>query len=125
LKNKLIDYQNRLKDRDVEFYCKSAFDINFKLYDITLIDPPYLNTIATYNEKNGWNADLENMLHDKIKSECNKFVYFGQTVSNGIKNELLVEFAKNYNVKILKTTTENCSSTKKKKGETVEVMIWN
>lgn len=124
---KLNDYADRLSKRDTELHVKSVFDCDFKHYDVILIDPPYLNTTATYNEKDGWCSAREAQLHEKIKLECakNKFVYFGQTLSNGITNELLVDFAKNYNAIELKNTTQHCSSNKKQGKKTIEVMIFN
>ena len=107
----------------IDFYCKDAFDFNFNYYDLCLIDPPYLNTDATYCRK--WRDELDIELINKINAECNKFVYFGQSVSNGVENKNIVDFAKRHNCKVLKNTTANCSANKTSKKETVEVMIYN
>lgn len=124
MQKKLYNYIERLHDRQISFGCREFSDCDFSQFDITLIDPPYLNSVATYNEKGGWLESDEIALHGKIKSECNKFVYFGQIWANGKHNKLLDDFSKNYNVKILKDTTKHCSANRKD-GKTVEVMIWN
>lgn len=124
MQKKLDDYRMRLHMRNVEFHVKSYIDIDFSFFDIALIDPPYLNTTATYNKSGAWSLADELHLHGKIKSECKKFVYFGQIWSKGVHNEALELFSLDYNVKVLKDTTGTCSNNRKK-GKTVEVMIWN
>jgi site-specific DNA-adenine methylase len=125
MKAKVIDYVDRLSKRNVTFQCKSYHLADFGSYDLTLLDPPYLNTTATYNEGGGWTLEDELALHAKIEKECKKFVYFGQLWSKGVYNEALDMFAQDYNVKVLKDTTATCSSNRKKEGQTVEVMIHN
>ena len=121
---KLADYHKRLWHRDIAFEHRAYSDVCFDLFDLTLIDPPYLNTTATYNEKGGWGVDDEIHLHAKIKAECKKFVYFGQIWSKGIHNKILDDFSKDYNIKILKDTTKHCSANRND-DKTIEVMIWN
>jgi len=121
--DKLHDYINRVAERDVSFYCHSAFDFNFGLYDIALIDPPYSNTTATYNQTGVWGVEQDKVLLDKIKRECNKFVLFGQSWSKGIENKLISEFANKYNFKVLKS--KKAVAHNRKDLKTVDVMIWN
>ncbi len=130
LKAKLQDYINRLQSRksNVFFENKSSLDANLNEYDLLLVDPPYLNTVACYNEKNGWGIKEEEALHSKLLDAHEKgvkFVYFNQTISNGVENKYFTEFAKPFNMKVLKTTTETCSNNRSKKGVTTEVMVWN
>lgn len=124
MRKKLDDYHRRLFMRNIKFDVQDFVFVDFSMFDITLIDPPYLNSVATYNESGGWTRGDELDLHEKIKSECKKFVYFGQIWSNGKHNSLLDKFSKGYNVKVLKDTTKHCSSNRADK-KTVEVMIWN
>jgi DNA adenine methylase Dam len=124
MQKKLYNYIERLHDRSVSFCCHEYAERDFSQFDITLIDPPYLNSVATYNERGGWLEGDEIELHDKIKLECDKFVYFGQIWSNGKHNKFLDDFSKNYNFKILKDTTKHCSANRKD-DKTVELMIWN
>ena len=125
---KLENYQSLIGGRKVDFVNSDFRAWDFKEYDLKLIDNPYLGTVATYNERNGWNPDLEKDLHNKIDDSANnsRFVLFGQTYSNGKHNNLLEDFSKKYNCRVLKTTTDQCSANKiKGKGQTIEVMVWN
>jgi site-specific DNA-adenine methylase len=124
MQKKLDDYIDRLSRKSIDFECRGYANINFHKFDLTLIDPPYLNTTATYNEAGGWRDIDEMNLHDKIKNECNTFVYFGQIWSKGVHNKLLDDFSKDYKVKVLKDTTKHCSANRKH-DKTVEVMIYN
>lgn len=124
MQEKLIDYRSRVLCRDISFKNMGYSEHSFDRFDLILIDPPYLNTLATYNDS--WSEHDERMLHAKINSECrlNKFVYFGQTWSKGVENKLLIEFSKNYNVQVLKDTTSNCSANRNNL-KTQEIMIYN
>lgn len=128
MKKKFLDYQRRLNERDFAFSGRSSLHCDLTKYNLLLVDPPYLNSVAVYNERGGWKIDDEVLLHKKVKEaseEGVKFVYFGQFISNGTENPYLKEFSKDFNVKVLKDTTEHCSSNRKKKGDTIEVMIYN
>lgn len=128
MKAKLQDYIDRLGEREVFFYNKSSLEIDLSYYDLLLVDCPYLNTTACYNENGGWKVEDEILLHNKLHEahkRGQKFAYFGQTTSNGVENIHLTEFAEKYNMKVLKDTTAHCSNNKKYKGVTKEVMIYN
>ncbi|MCP4990273.1 MAG: hypothetical protein GY928_30815 [Colwellia sp.] len=132
MKAKLQDYCSRLRDKHPSFWFinRSSLSDHMKVgnYDLLLVDPPYLNTTACYNEQGGWGVAEEEALHAKLLDAHEKgvkFVYFNQTISNGVENTYFTEFAKQFNMKVLKTTTETCSNNRKKKGVTTEVMIWN
>ena len=128
MKAKLTDYIKRLSEREVFLYNKSVFDVDLDYYDLLLVDPPYLNSCATYNEKNGWTVEDEIKLHlalHEAHEKGKKFTYFGQVQTNGIVNKYLTKFAEAYNMKVLKDTTSHCSANKINKGVTIEVMIYN
>jgi DNA adenine methylase Dam len=128
MRAKLSNYSSSLADRDITFKNKSYQEFDFNEFDLLLIDPPYSNTTATYNESTGWAANDDLELFAKIDQAAKggtKFVYFNQLIANDIKNHELDEWVKKYNVKILKTTTDRCASTKKKGRNTVEIMVWN
>lgn len=128
MKAKLADYINRIKSRDVFLYGRSSLGKDLNYYDLLLVDPPYLNTLACYNEKGGWKVEDEIALHLKLHEAHGqgiKFIYFGQIWSKGVENKYLQSFANGYNMKVLKNTTATCSANMKNVGETLEVMIWN
>ena len=53
--------------------------------DFVYLDPPYLNTTATYNEKNGWSEVDEDDLYKLCEELDRKGVRFG--LSNVFKNK--------------------------------------
>lgn len=127
MQKKLDNHLAALGDLTVNFNRSRYTDVNFKKADLLLIDPPYLNTVATYTEGGKWTVNDEFELLNKVYQAhlCNtKFIYFGQTWSNGVHNPHLEAWAKQFNVKVLKDTTSHCSSNRKK-GKTVEIMITN
>lgn len=122
MQSKLENYQYNIQSRNIQFICCS-FDLhNFNDYDILLLDPPYLNTVATYNDI--WTPELDIKLLNKIDDSGKDFVYFNQIVSKGIRNEPLIEWAKKYNVIELAHTTRHCNY-QRTDLETIEVMITN
>jgi len=127
MQKKLSNYCEWLKSAIVKFHYMPFESWNFRDFDLLLIDSPYPNSVATYNEKNGWTFNQELELYTKINDADYhgvKFVYFGQTWANGTHNPTLEKWANQYNVKILKDTTHQCSSNRKN-GKTVEIMVWN
>lgn len=76
---------------------------NYNKDDFFYLDPPYFNTIAVYNENNGWTDNDENTLLLICETLNNNSIRFG--LSNifehkGIKNDRLIEWVKknNFNV---------------------------
>ncbi len=128
MQKKLDNYLDRLSVRDIVFEEKSSLGIDLSYYDLLLVDPPYLNSVACYNEKGGWGVVEELKLQEQLLSaneRGQKFVYFNQSFTNGKENKYFTEFIKQFNTKVLKTTTESCSNNRKKKGVTTEIMCWN
>jgi len=121
---KLSNYIKALGERRVFFKCGSYTEEVFNEYDLLLVDPPYLNTTATYNEQGGWGAREDEDLLLRLDNYSGKFVYFNQLISKGVENTKLLEWASKYNTKILKDTTKTCNH-QRKGGTTVEVMITN
>ncbi len=127
MQSKLQNYYDSMQGRDIDFLNSDYDSFDFGDYDLVLIDPPYTNTVATYNESTGWSKEDDLKLFINIDSAADhgaKFVYFNQTWSKGVENAELSKWSRSYNVRILKTTTESCSYNRGK-GATTEVMIWN
>jgi DNA adenine methylase Dam len=126
---KLDNYQELIERRRIKFISKNYNDFDFSAYDLLLIDPPYLNTTAAYNEGGNWKKKDQELLHDKIDCAVKtgtKFVYFGQVWSNGIHNKALYHWSDKYNIKVLHDTTRNCSANKKARdGKTIEIMVYS
>lgn len=139
------EYNNSLKKRLIEFVDKIDENYIFENKDfreLLLIcedltpnsfvycDPPYLITLATYNERGGWGEkeekDLLNFL-DTLNSKGVKFGLSNVLSINGKENLLLKEWSEKYNVHHLNYNYGNSSYHKKDKSvtNTDEVYVCN
>ena len=71
--------------------------------DFVYLDPPYLNTTATYNENEGWTIKDEEDLYDLCESLNNKNIKFGLSnvfANKGVENTKIIEWCNknNWNV---------------------------
>lgn len=126
---KLEAFSNRVKHMDIEFVATDFREISPNMYDaFYYVDPPYLVTTAVYNENGGWSEqdeqDLLKML-DSINVAGNKFALSNVLSSKGHDNNLLMEWAKNYNVHYLDANYSNSNYQTSEKGGSVEVLITN
>lgn len=124
MKAKLTNYSSSLKERNVTFHNKDYKDFDFSDFDLLLLDPPYANTVATYNETTGWGSKEDLELFNKIDGSGKDFIYFNQTWSKGVENKELVGWSKKYKVVVLKETSTGCNY-QRKEGFTQEVLITN
>lgn len=98
--------------------------------DFVYADPPYLITVANYNENGGWNKDMEIKLLEKLDL-CNengvRFALSNVLEHKGKSNDILKEWSKKYNINYLNYDYSNCNyQTKDKtKKSSVEVLITN
>lgn len=123
MQNKLNHYSNSLAERSVEFTNKDVFDFNFEDYGLIVLDPPYSNTCATYNEVTGWSEKEDQQLFDMLDNSGKDFIYFNQTWSKGVHNQTLIDWASKYDMVVLKETSTGCNH-QRKDGFTEEVMIY-
>jgi len=118
---------------NIEFENKSFMDFEstqFKEDDFVYIDPPYLITVASYNENNGWCEDKEKKLYnflDVLNKKGIRFALSNVFEHKGKSNDILKEWAKKYNIHYLDYNYGNCSyhTKDKSKNSTVEVLITN
>lgn len=123
MQSKLDNYSKSLSERSVKFINEDFRNIDYSQYDLLLIDPPYRNTCATYNESTGWGVEEDLELFKKIDLSGSKFIYFNQTWSKGVPNEDLISWMKKYDSVVLKETSSNCSYNRDNK-KTEEVMVF-
>lgn len=76
---------------------------NLNSNDFIYLDPPYLNTTATYNENNGWNEKDEYDLYNLCEKLNRKGIKFGLSnvfENKGNKNDKLINWCEknNWNV---------------------------
>lgn len=71
--------------------------------DFVYLDPPYLNTTATYNENEGWTIKDEEDLYDLCENLNNKNIKFGLSnvfANKGVENTKIIKWCNknNWNV---------------------------
>lgn len=129
LRKRFIEFCQTLKNKNVKFYSKS-FDkfldeIILCKDDFVYCDPPYYNSVATYNENNGWTADNEQKLHRYLDALNNNGVKFALSGNLKYDNLYLKEWMQKYHVYYLDADYSNCNYQKKDKSKDCEVLIIN
>ena len=132
LREKFVAFVNRLQEIDIQFFSKDFRKLKIgglRGSDFVYCDPPYLITVASYNENGGWGEQAERELLSKLDEIDKAGVRFGLSnvlESRGKENTILKEWAKRYKVNYLEHTYSDCSYHKKdKESKDVEVLITN
>ena len=130
MKRKLKNFIEALHKKNIDFLSKSYEDVEINSNSFVYIDPPYLATIASYNENGGWDEKKEVKLLkylDKLNSRNIRFALSNVFENKGKSNIILEEWSKNYNINRLKYNYSNCNyhSKIKDKDSTTEVLITN
>lgn len=131
LEKKFIAFVNQIKSKKCLFF---NFDYNVLLHqkwfnptenDLVYLDPPYFNSVASYNENGGWTEEKERELLHSIDSLDKKGIRFA--LSNNLKyeNKLLNEWINKYNVHYLSHDYNNCNYQKKDKTKDIEILVTN
>lgn len=120
------DFYNR---ENVKIGNKDFREFNFTSLtdkDFVYLDPPYLNTTATYNENGGWNSDDQNDLYklcDWLTENNIKWAMSNVFSNKGVINQKLIDWSAKYNVFTFdKFTYMACG---KGNSEATEVLITN
>ena len=117
-----------IKEKDFIFLNYDFRNTELYKYEdaVYYFDPPYLITTAPYND--GWNEndekDLLNLL-DYLDANNKKFVLSNVLISNGKKNDLLIDWAKKYNTINVHRQYRNANYQKVNITDTEEVIIKN
>lgn len=135
LEKNFIKFVDKLKEINITF---SNYDFktfytaidNLNKEDLVYCDPPYLITLASYNEKDGWNETREKELLeflDELNKHSVRFALSNVLENKGKSNDILKEWSKKYNINYLNHTYGNCNYHAKDKSDngTVEVLITN
>lgn len=135
MKTNLINFITRIQEQDSTFLNKSFNELNIEEFTkdtFVYADPPYLITVASYNENGGWNEQMEYKLLeylDKCTENGIKFALSNVLEMNDKSNGILKKWAqeKGYNIHHLNYTYGNCNYHKLDKtvGLTDEVLITN
>lgn len=130
MKKNLEYFVHRLNELNISFSSLDFKDIKVSKDSFVYIDPPYLATLAVYNENGGWNETKEQELlgyMDALDAMGIRFALSNVFENKGNKNTLLLEWSKKYNVHNLEYTYHNCNYQAKNKDSdsTHEVLITN
>lgn len=135
MKTNLINFITRIHEQNSTFLNKSFDELNVEEFTkdtFVYADPPYLITVASYNENGGWNEQMEYKLLeylDKCTENGIKFALSNVLEMNDKSNDILKKWAheKGYNIHHLNYTYGNCNYHKLDKtvGLTDEVLITN
>lgn len=128
LRKKFIIFIEALHNKNCEFFNFSFSDLSdkgFEPYDFVYCDPPYLNSMATYNENSQWNKKNEQELLETLDFLNSKRIKFA--LSNNLKyhNPILNQWKEKYCVHYLNRDYGNCNYQKKDKSNDIEVLITN
>ena len=133
IRNNLIRFLNKMKEIEVFFYNEDFTKLKINTLsqnDLVYCDPPYLITCASYNENEGWNENKEHELLNLLDSlNCRgiKFTLSNVLENKGKTNNILKEWAKDYNIHYLNNSygNSNYHAKDKSNNSTVEVLITN
>lgn len=131
---KLRAFHARAKDLKTGFWSKDFIDIPLadKPQDfLYYADPPYLGTVATYNEQGQWTETDEHALLgylDFVHDREQKFALSNCLETKGEKNQILIDWLdrRNYYVEHLSMSYSNANYQRKNPNSiTDEVLITN
>lgn len=133
IKDRIYTLKESLDKKKVEFYSEDFKNIDISSLngnDFIYIDPPYLITNALYNNKWSEKEELELLSFiDKLNEQGIRFALSNVTIHKGLKNNLLIDWSKKYNVHYLHMNYNNSwyrnKDNGKKENNTVEVLITN
>jgi DNA adenine methylase len=136
IEQNLISFITNLKNKNIEFYSKDFSHLKnykFKKNDFVYCDPPYLISNASYNDgkrgfKNWTQKEDDELLKllDFLNSRNVKFLLSNVFIHKGLKNDYLIEWSNNYNVKFINKNYKNCNYHLKEKDlKTQEVIVYN
>ncbi|MEY8321895.1 DNA adenine methylase [Lachnospiraceae bacterium 46-61] len=134
MKNKLSNFIDKIKEQNCEFTC-----LDFRNFDISIltrddfvyIDPPYLITCATYNEKGGWTENDEKDLLKFLDKLNENGIHFGLSnvlKSKGNENNILIAWLNQSKYRTINLNYSYSNSNyhiKNKTSNSEEVLIIN
>ncbi len=128
LRKKFIAFVKHIQEQNIVIY-NSSFEHMFGLVNKSVFiyaDPPYLGSVASYNEQGGWGGMQEHLLLTLLDRADKDGIKFALSNNLQYKNILLQEWANRYNIIEIEGNYNNCSYHKKEKTtKSKEVLITN
>lgn len=128
-KQNILNLKSQLNGKDILLLNKDFESIDYSLFkpnDFVYFDPPYLGSITTYNEKNGWTQYQEDKLEQILNTLNSNGINFA--LSNNLKyqNKTLERLCSKYTVYHLGSQYNNSFYNKRdKQSQDDEVLITN
>lgn len=125
MQKKLVAWLGNMENKCVTFTCEDWQQVDFTKHDFIIIDPPYLNTCATYNKS--WSENQLVLLLSRVDEyvgQGGKFILFEEVLSKGKHNKLLANWMKKYNLIQLGDESSGCNY-QREEGITLEVCVYN
>lgn len=127
LKKRLIEFCNKIQKLNISFYnlqFESFLDQYIDSRDFVYCDPPYLGSVATYN--NSWNLTEERKLLFILTDLDRNGKKFALSNNLNYENPYLMDWAHEFNIHELLGNYNNCNYQKKdKENITGEILITN
>jgi len=134
MRNNLQAFLEKIKSSNIIFTSQDfeMFDISeLCCYDMVYCDPPYLITNGSYNDGNrgfkNWSEAQEVALYallDRLHKKGIRFALSNVLEHKGTRNDMLLDWCKNYVVTPIKNDYSN-SSYNTRRGESSEVLVTN
>ena len=118
--------QNNLVIQNRDFRELNVRELNVD--DFVYLDPPYLNTIATYNENSGWTENDEDDLYNLCERLHKNGIRFGMSnmfENKGVTNSKLIDWCEKNNWNVYKFNKVSYSPCGKGNSHAREVLIMN
>ena len=129
MKNHLIKFTTKAKEKNIVSFNSNYQELIIPKNSFVYLDPPYLQTMATYNENGGWNIDKELELYDWIDTLNKNNIKFGLSNTSyyhNKRNDILLDWGKKYDIVNLKHNyTNNNRFSKNNNDYTQEILIKN
>lgn len=125
------DFHEFLNKKETKITNKSYLEFNTSDYndsDFIYLDPPYMNTIATYNENGKWdNEDQEELLKYCLELDRKgiRFAMSNIFKNRSFYNENLIDWCKNNNFNVYDFKGFSYSNFGKASSDSREVLITN
>lgn len=126
-----IDFHQKLNSKGFNITNKSYLDLNsadFNTNDFVYLDPPYLNTTATYNENGKWNEEKQEELLAYCIELSNKNIKWAMSnvlENRDYKNDSLKEWCEENDLNIYGFDGFSYSNFGKELSGAKEVLITN
>lgn len=130
-KKNIITGCDFFKKNNLNITSYDCFDIlnrDFKKDDFVYLDPPYLNTLATYNENNGWTCEQDKKLRQQLLKLHKSGVKFGMSnvfYNKDFENRELIDWCISNKLNVYTVNGFKYSACGTKNKKTMEVYICN